>query len=133
MNICSYAVPISMQPKKYMIALDPNSKTYDNFCKDGEGVLQILSKNCKQYVVPFEKKSWKNINKLEKYKNDTQDFKGYPVLKDAIAVLKVRLVKQVAILESDHDLFIVEVLHWKYLNEDWEFLYRGDIKHLKLR
>lgn len=53
MNICTYVVPISMKPKKYMIALDPNSKTYDNFCKDGEGVLQILSKSCKKYVNPF--------------------------------------------------------------------------------
>jgi flavin reductase (DIM6/NTAB) family NADH-FMN oxidoreductase RutF len=64
------------------------------------------------------------VNKLEKYKKDTQEYREYPVLKDATAVLKVKLVKQVAIVESDHDLFIVEVLHWKYLNEDLDFLYR---------
>lgn len=133
MNICSYAVPISMKPKKYMIALDPNSKTYDNFCKDWEGVLQVLSKDCKKYARPFEKKSWKNVNKLEKYKKDTQTFRDYPVLNQAIAVLKVKMVKQVAIAESDHDLFIVEVLHWKYLNPDAPFLYKSDIKKVTLK
>jgi flavin reductase (DIM6/NTAB) family NADH-FMN oxidoreductase RutF len=131
MNICSYAVSISKKPKQYVIALNPNSKTYDNFCKDGEGVLQILSKDCKKYVSPFERNSGKNVNKLEKYKKDTLDYRNFPVLKSAIAVIKVKMIKQVALLESDHDIFVVEVLHWKYLNPEAEFLYRGDISKKK--
>ncbi len=110
-----------------MIALDPNSKTYDNFCKDGWWVLQILSKESVKYVKPFEAKSWKNVNKLEKYKKETSIYKGYPVLDNAIAVLVVKMEKQVSILESDHDLFIVEVLHWKYIQSDADFLYTTDI------
>jgi len=127
MNICSHVAPISMKPKKYMIALDPNSKTYDNFCKDGGGALQVLSKDSMKYVDPFESKSGKNVNKLEKYKKETQKFKWYPILNNAVAVILVKMEKQISILESDHDLFIVEVLHWKYLNADSEFLYNLDI------
>lgn len=128
MNICSYVVPISKKPKKYMIALDPNSKTYDNFCKDWGGVLQVLSKDSIKYVKPFESKSGKNVNKLEKYKKETSDFKWYPVLHNAIVALVVRLEKQIGILESDHDLFVVEVLHWKYIESDADFLYTTDLK-----
>ena len=127
MNICGYAIPVSMKPKKYMIALNPNSKTYDNFCKDGEGVLQVLSQSCKKYVQPFEKKSGKNVDKLEKYKDETVMYKWYPVLKDAIAVLVVKIEKQVSVVDSDHDMFLVDVLHWKYINPESEFLYNIDV------
>lgn len=128
MNICSYVVPISMKPRKYMIALDPNSKTYDNFCKDREWILQVLSRDSQKYVQAFEKKSGKNVNKLEKYKNETHTYKWYPILDNAVAVLFVKMVKQISMLESDHDLFIVEVLHWKYICPEREFLYNTDIK-----
>jgi len=45
MNICTYVVPISMKPKKYMIALDPTTKTYQNFLHSDHAVLQILSES----------------------------------------------------------------------------------------
>lgn len=127
MNICTYVVPISMKPKKYMIALDPNSKTYDNFCKDGTWILQILSKSCKKYVNPLWKKSGKNINKLEKYRKETITYKWFPVLNSVVAVLQVKLEKQISVVDSDHDLFIVDILHWKYINSDEDFLYTSDI------
>ena len=44
MNICTYISAVSMKPKIYSIAIDFNTKTYDNLIASDRVVLQLLSK-----------------------------------------------------------------------------------------
>lgn len=127
MNICTYVVPISMQPKKYMIALDPHTQTYKNFVSSHFAILQIFGKDCKKYVTPFGRKSGVNGNKLEKYKKELIEYKQYYILKKAAAYLYVQKKEHIKVSGADHELFIVDVLSFSYQHQESDFLTTKDI------
>jgi flavin reductase (DIM6/NTAB) family NADH-FMN oxidoreductase RutF len=127
MNICSYVTPISRKPKKYMIALTPESKTYDNLLLTGYWVLQILSWEDKKYIQKLWKKSWHNVSKLENISKELTEYKNFSVLKSASAAMFIKLSQRISIPEADHDIFIVEIESWTYLNMQSIFLTTQDI------
>jgi len=122
MNICTYVVPVSMKPKKYMIAIDPTTHTYQNFLRSDHAVLQILADDCKKYVRTLWKQSGKNINKWDKLKWKLWNYKWFPVLSDASVYMHVKKVNHMHVPWADHELFIVDIESWTYNKANTQFL-----------
>ncbi|MCV9388958.1 flavin reductase [Reichenbachiella ulvae] len=119
MNICTYVSGISRNPKKYMIALEPQSQTYLNFKKRKTAVLQILSQEDMQWVNYLGKKSGKETDK-EKYLQQKQalsEWKSHEVLKNASALVLLQLDQEID-AGGDHQLMIAEVIASRTLRED---------------
>jgi flavin reductase (DIM6/NTAB) family NADH-FMN oxidoreductase RutF len=115
MNICTYVTPISMAPKLYSIAIYRNTKTLENCLHSQKAVLQILSKEQIQFVNTFGKKSGLNYNK-KKYLDKKQVltfWENQEVLKECAAYVLLEKVEVIDIEESDHILFIYNVLKSK--------------------
>jgi flavin reductase (DIM6/NTAB) family NADH-FMN oxidoreductase RutF len=127
MNICTYVVPISMHPKRYMIALDPTTKTYENFSKNTKALLQILSKDCRKYVKILGKSSGHNSDKCTKLKKSLSYIGGVPVLRESVASLEVEKIQEILQDTWDHHIFIVEVKRYVYLNSNLSILTTDDL------
>jgi flavin reductase (DIM6/NTAB) family NADH-FMN oxidoreductase RutF len=123
-NICTYVVPISMKPKHYLIALDPKTKTYNNFVQTGEAVLQILSQKNKSKIRSFGKRSGFDHNKIPR---ETLAWNTYPLAKDIVSALLVEIVKPLPAVGGDHELFVVAIKKYKYFNTDDTCLTTDDI------
>lgn len=127
MNICTYVMPVSMKPKIYLIALDPKTKTYKNFINSERWVLQILSKNCKRYVKILWKTSGNNIDKLIKIQKYCTDYKWFPVLRESVVTLEIEKIRKLESPEWDHELFLVWVQSYTYLQPESSILTTDDI------
>ena len=64
MNICTYVSVVNMNPRSYVIAIDYQTKTYENLTKsNNKVVLQALSINNMKLIKKLGKQSGKDINK----------------------------------------------------------------------
>lgn len=57
MNIVTFATPVSIQPKLYMISLYRNTRTKDTFFESKYGILQLLDRGQKDLVPLLGKRS----------------------------------------------------------------------------
>ncbi len=64
MNVMTYVIPVSMQPKHYIIALYHGTESLENWQSSHGGILQILSPEHSSLVRVLGKKSWKNYDKM---------------------------------------------------------------------
>ncbi|MCU0340081.1 MAG: flavin reductase family protein [Spirosomaceae bacterium] len=113
MNICNYVSAVSMQPKKYMIAIDSASKTFENLLHNDLVVLQLLHENQFNLVKKLGNESGKNTDKhayLHK-KDGLETWEGFTVLKNPSARLLLR--RETHIPSGDHTLFLFEILKYK--------------------
>lgn len=119
MNICSYVSPASLQPKRYLIALDPQTLSARNFRENGAGVLQILHEDACRLVHVLGRKSGRNLDKIGKLgKMELLDtWNSFPVLMDSCAYIRVQ-VDEVLGSSGDHDLFLCNVKGYRTLRED---------------
>lgn len=81
MNICTYVVPVSMDPKGFVVALYENTKTLSNVQDSMKGYLQLLSQDQKRLVKKFGTKSGNEKAKLDR-------FRGGLIYKDNYAILE---------------------------------------------
>lgn len=117
MHIITYANQISMQPKRFVCGIYEGTKTLENVISHSEFVLQLLSEKQYRLVDLLGKKSGHQINKierLEKRKIITY-WNGFPVLKDALAVMHLKVISSFP--GGDHTGFLCDVLQYKNLNE----------------
>lgn len=119
MNICTYVTGISRNPKKYLIALDPESQSYINFRKRKSAVLQILSRDNIDWVNYLGKKSGKETDKENhlKGKKALSEWKRHDVLQDTSALLLLQLDQEID-AAGDHQLMIADVVASKTISED---------------
>ena len=109
-NICTYVVGISMEPKHFLIALDPKSKTFENFKAAGVGYLQVLSEKNLDQIEFLGKKSGHKTPKYEALKPVLQNFKNeVELLPNILGFMKVGTVKSLGLAEGDHELFVVAI------------------------
>ncbi len=128
MNICTYVSAVSMEPKRYMVAIYHNTQTLENV-KDGQSfVLQLLSEMQYGLVRNFGQKSGKSFdkqgfinrkniqNKLPKENPYSTIFwNNFEVLSNAVSIL---LLKPLQIIEAgDHDMFLCDVVSFENLND----------------
>jgi flavin reductase (DIM6/NTAB) family NADH-FMN oxidoreductase RutF len=119
MNICTYVTAVSMKPKLFIIAIDYTTKTFENFEKGSDAVLQILHQDHQNLVNLLGKKSGKNVFKQEKLssKNMLDQWNGHKVIKDACGYLSLE-VKGRHNIGGDHELFWFEVVKSKTISEN---------------
>ncbi len=116
MNICTYMTPVSMKPKKYVIAVYPNTKTHLNVQNSEYIIAQLLSEEQAHLVKKLGKKSSlifpKKIQSLlattgtDGHLSFLPDSIGYFILKKEIPLTKA----------GDHDIAIFSVEKTVYLN-----------------
>lgn len=117
MNIVSYATPVSMKPKRYLVAVYEGTKTLENIKQNPHFVLQLLSEEQYPLVRLLGKKSGNNINKIEKLEKQKilQNWNDFPVLKNALAYVELKVVNVLS--GGDHECFICDVAAYKNEND----------------
>ena len=120
MNIVTYATAVSMKPKRFICAVYKNTKTLENVRLNGQFVLQILSYSQYALVRLLGKQSGNKINKIEKLSksNLLSEWKGFNVLKEALAVMEMKVIHEMD--GGDHVCFLCDVVAYKNLNEGKE-------------
>ena len=63
MNITTYAMAVSMKPKRYVVALYHNTRSLENFRSSGKAVLQILTTDHIKLVRYLGKRSGFSVDK----------------------------------------------------------------------
>jgi flavin reductase (DIM6/NTAB) family NADH-FMN oxidoreductase RutF len=131
MHIITYASQISMQPKRFICGIYHNTKTLQNVEASGEFVLQLLEAAQYRLVDLLGKKSGNTIDKIARLKkrDELTEWNGYPVLKNALAVMQLKVIDQFE--GGDHKGFLCDVTACKNLNEG-EPLTLDVLRHYKL-
>jgi flavin reductase (DIM6/NTAB) family NADH-FMN oxidoreductase RutF len=113
MNIVSYVTPVSMKPKRYMVAVYEGTKTLENIKQNPHVVLQLLSDDQYALVRLLGKQSGKKIDKMGKLEkqNKLQRWNNFPVLKDALAYVELKVMSVVP--GGDHECFICDVVAYR--------------------
>lgn len=117
MHIITYANQISMNPKRFVCGIYEGTKTLENVVGHQQFVLQLLSEKQYRLVDLLGKKSGHQFNKidrLEKRKLLTT-WNGFPVLKDALAVMLLNSISSFP--GGDHTGFLCDVVAYKNFNE----------------
>ena len=118
MNICTYCSAVSMQPKRFMVAVYKETQTLFNIEKNPIVVLQLLSANQHNLIKLLGKQSGKNTNKIQKLnarKMQTELWNEFEILKDALAVIKLNLTTRMD--AGDHWMYLCDVLTYKNCND----------------
>jgi flavin reductase (DIM6/NTAB) family NADH-FMN oxidoreductase RutF len=117
MNIITYATAISMEPKRFICGIYHNTQTLANVEISGEFVLQLLAPHQINLVQLLGKQSGKNIDKIARLKKRKLigNWNGYSILKDALALMRMRVINKME--AGDHVAFLCEVMDYKNINE----------------
>jgi len=117
MHIITYATAISMQPKRFICGIYHGTQTIANVNATGEFILQLLDEKQYRLVDLLGKKSGKKIDKISRLqkRNELDSWNGYPVLKNCLAVLQMKVINSFE--GGDHQCFLCDVVAYKNLNE----------------
>ncbi len=117
MNICTYVTAVSMQPKRFMVAVYHNTQSLLNMQNADECVLQYLS--AEQYIIvnALGKKSGATYNKINylRKKNMLTQWNGFEVLENAVAWIHLKKINVTP--AGDHDMYLYDMLAYKSNNE----------------
>lgn len=130
MNICTYVSVVSMDPKRYMVAVYLNTQSLHNLQQSNTAVLQLLGKKHIALVNVLGKKSGKTYNK-EQYLIKRQQVEIWDdslVLSGCAAWVKLK--KRWSKEAGDHTIFVFDVIGSK-TNHD-NVLMLDDLREKKL-
>lgn len=116
MHIITYVTAISMQPKRFICGVFHGTQTLENVEANGEFVLQLLASTQYRLVDLLGKKSGKTINKISRLekRKELAHWKGYPVLKNCIAIMQLKIINSFE--AGDHKAFLCDMIQYKNLN-----------------
>ncbi len=117
MNIMTYVIPVSMQPKHYIIALYRDTQSLANWQVTHRGILQILAPGHSSLVRVLGKKSGKSYDKMAYLKkkwlltleNHLSWIAGYIELEE---------IERLPDGGWDHELYLCRVISSKTYHED---------------
>lgn len=117
MHIITYATAITMQPKRFICGIFHDTQTLANVEASGEFVLQLLADQQYRLVDLLGKKSGKTIDKISRLQKRKAliQWNGYPVLKDCLAVMHLKVIN--GFEAGDHKCFLCDVVAYKNLND----------------
>ena len=115
MNICSYATPVSMQPKRYIVAIYKGTKTLELVQLQQEFLLQILDHSHYKLVNLLGKKSGSKLDKISRIKESIGYLDEFPYLESALAY--VHLQVRTWLDGGDHWCVLCDVKSYKNLND----------------
>lgn len=130
MNICTYVTAVSLDPKIMMVAVYENTKTLENILTSDTAILQILHKEQAPLARILGKKSGITYNKFQylNKKNMLNEWKNFPVLKDACAYIE--LEKLSFLKTGDHNSYFFTVKNSVSRRE--EVLTTQDLRNLAI-
>jgi flavin reductase (DIM6/NTAB) family NADH-FMN oxidoreductase RutF len=98
-----------------MVALYHGTQTLDNVAADGEMVLQLLAAPQYALVNQLGKQSGKKIDKISRLhkRGLLTEWEGYPILQDALAVIKLKVCNHME--GGDHRMYLCDVMAYKNL------------------
>ena len=116
MHIITYVSQISMKPKRFICGIYEGTQTLENVTLQGEFVLQLLAATQYRLVDLLGKKSGKQIDKISRLKkrDELAEWNGYPVLKNCLAVMQLKVISSFD--GGDHQGFLCDVIAYKNLN-----------------
>ncbi len=132
MNIATYVVPITMDIKRYVIAVYKNTQTYKNIFENKNNksfILQALSKGQINLVKILGKKSGLKYDK-QKYLEKNNLLTESEYLKNSAFILEMVIEKYIEV--GDHDLIIAKVLSVLENNYDKILLNTEDLQNNKI-
>lgn len=144
MNIVTYATPVSIKPTQiWAISLYLNSLSYDNFLREGWGVLQQLNENHAEIIDLLGNNSGYMIDKMGELKGkgiilENIDFTLYTqpsnklsldIISDADFCLHLSQGENDSLNVGDHDVIFCDVI--KYLESENKIHSRLTTKFLR--
>lgn len=118
MNICTYVIPVSMNPKKFCIAIYHGTKTYENIKQGNTALLQLLGEHQSDAIRNLGKSSGFNRDKVSivNKKHPIIIKQGLAIMSDSLAYCLIKY-DQIIKTGGDHDIIIGNVISYKNLNE----------------
>ena len=117
MHICTYVSAVSMQPKRFMVALFKGSLTLEMVEKNRHFVIQLLEEKQYRLVNLLGRKSGRTTDKvalLHKRKELTE-WKKFAVLSQALAWIELKVISTID--AGDHLMMLCDVLALKNVKE----------------
>lgn len=117
MHICTYVSAVSMEPKRFMVALYDGTKTRELVEKNGHFILQLLARDQYTLIKHLGQQSGHKKDKLALLKKRSllAEQENFYYLKDALAIMECKVIDTLD--GGDHKLFICDILSWKNLND----------------
>lgn len=110
MHICTYVSAVSMNPKRYMVALYHGTRTLELVRKNGHFMLQVLAEDQYGLVRLLGQESGYRRDKIAALarRGKLSGYKGFHVLKEALALVECRVIGRMD--GGDHELFLCDVV-----------------------
>jgi flavin reductase (DIM6/NTAB) family NADH-FMN oxidoreductase RutF len=115
MNICTYAVPVSLKPKQFIVAVYNGTRTLTNVQANPEFLLQYLTRSQSRLVNLLGKKSGDRIDKMKRLSDEVAVYNGFHYLRKSMAFVHLRVLSWMP--AGDHDCALCEVVAYKNLND----------------
>ncbi|CAN5359095.1 hypothetical protein BH09BAC3_BH09BAC3_09820 [soil metagenome] len=110
MNICTYAFPVALKPKQYIVAIYKNTLTEKLVKQQHEFVLQFLSGKHEKLIQLLGRTSGFQVDKL-KHLPETLPYKQFQLLPDLVAYVHLNVITWID--SADHSCALCEVVFSK--------------------
>jgi flavin reductase (DIM6/NTAB) family NADH-FMN oxidoreductase RutF len=114
MNICTYATPVTLHPKNYVVAIYKNTRTLELVQRNPKFILQFLEKSQYRWVNLLGKKSGKETDKISLIRDEIFFLGPYPILSRALAYVILEVSHWID--AGDHFCAFCRVNNYKNLN-----------------
>ena len=117
MHICTYVSAVSMQPKRFMVALFKGSLTLELVEKNPHFILQLLDENQYRLVDLLGRNSGRKIDKIHRLRKRKliEEWKKYAVLSQALAWMELQVISSFD--AGDHIVKLCDLVSVKNVQE----------------
>lgn len=117
MHICTYVSAVSMEPKRYMVALFNGTKTLELARAEKRFVLQLLAEGDHGLVALLGRQSGHQVDKLSRLRKRglVEAWKGFSVLSNAAAWIELVIIGEMD--AGDHVMMLCDVVASKNVQE----------------
>jgi flavin reductase (DIM6/NTAB) family NADH-FMN oxidoreductase RutF len=117
MHICTYVSAVSMEPKRYMVALFKGTKTLELARAEKRFVLQLLSEGDYGLVALLGRQSGHQVDKLARLRKRglVEVWKGFSVLSNAAAWIELVIIGEMD--AGDHVMMLCDVVASKNVQD----------------
>lgn len=126
MNICTYASAVSMQPKRFMVAIYEGTKTLENVRASNRMLLQVLSVKNLHRVRRLGFSSGNEKEKLHGMDNELLEFKdGLMYLNECVGFMELEVIQWID--AGDHVMALCNMKSSKNVTE-YEAMTLNDLR-----
>ena len=117
MHICTYVSAVSMNPKRYMVALYKGTKTIELAASEKRFVLQLLAEGDHGLIAQLGRQSGHRVDKMARLKKRglVEQWRGFSVLSNAAAWIELAIIGDLD--AGDHVMMLCDVVSAKNVKE----------------